>query len=271
MTDTRLLDRYVGLLGAEAGPTSLDHLGRLVRAQLTRVPFENVSKLLLKKIAGAAFIPTLAQHLDGIEHLRFGGTCYANNHYFCELLRHLGYDVDLCGADMAKPDVHIVNIVRLEGREYLVDVGYAAPFFEPMPLHLDRELEIRWGADRYVLHPRDGRGRSRMDLWCDGRLIHGYTVNPAPRELGHFEDVIRRSYDDSATFMNVLVIARFFADRSLRVHNYTLSESTPDGTVITDLDGIDKLVDTVARLMGIEEAILLAAVEGICLSGEIYT
>ena len=40
----------------------------------------------------------------------------------------------------------------------------------------------------------------------DGELIHGYTVNPVPRDLDHFETVIRDSYRSSATFMNVLII-----------------------------------------------------------------
>jgi arylamine N-acetyltransferase len=271
MAETKTFERYRSILGIEAGPPSLDHLSALVRAQLTRVSFENISKLYLKRTQGASYIPNLEQHLDGIERFSFGGTCYANNPYFFELLRHLGYDIKLCGADMSKPDVHVVSIVRLAGREYLVDVGYGAPFFEPMARDLDHAHEIVFGGNRYVLHPQDGRGRSRMDHFHDGQLIHGYVVKPEPLEIEHFNDVIRASYSDAATFMNVVVIERFFSDRSLRFHNFTLTESTSDGAITTRLVDREELVDAVEHHVGIPAEIVREAVEGIALEADIYS
>lgn len=125
-----------------------------------------------------------------------------------------------------RPDVHVVSMVRLEEREWLVDVGYAAPFFEPLRRDLDTEYEIRFGSCRYVLMPRDRRGCSRLQLFPAGELVHGYLAKPEPRSIGHVEGVIRDSYRDSATFMNALVVERFFPGRSVRIHNLTLTEST---------------------------------------------
>ena len=271
MADAKTFERYLSILGIEAAPPSLDHLKRLVHAQLTRVPFENISKLYLKRTEGASYIPSLEQHLDGIEYFSFGGTCYANNPYFSQLLRHLGYEVDLCGADMSKPDVHVVSIVHLRGREYLVDVGYGAPFFEPRARDLDREHEIVFGRNRYVLHPQDGRGRSRMDHFHNGQLIHGYVVKPAPCQIEIFNNVIRDSYTDAATFMNVVVIERFFPDRSLRIHNFTLTESTPEGALTTRLADHEELVDAVEHHIGIPADIVREAVEDIALEADIYS
>ncbi len=271
MAETKNFERYLSILGIEAAPPSLEHLSALVRAQLTRVPFENISKLYLRKTQDASYIPSLEQHLDGIERFSFGGTCYANNPYFYDLLRHLGYDIKLCGADMSKPDVHVVSIVRLAGREYLVDVGYGAPFFEPMARDLDSGHEIVFGRNRYALHPQDGRRRSRMDHFRDGRLIHGYVVKPAPCQIEHFNDVIRDSYNDAATFMNVVVIERFFPDRSLRIHNFTLTESTSDGAITTRLADRQELIDAVERHVGIPADIVREAVEGIALEADIYS
>ena len=271
MAETKNFERYLSILGIEAAPPSLDHLSALVRAQLTRVPFENISKLYLKKMQGASYIPSLEQHLEGIERFSFGGTCYANNPYFYELLQHLGYDIKLCGADMSKPDVHVVSIVRLAGREYLVDVGYGAPFFEPMARDLDSEHEIVFGRNRYVLHPQEERGRSRMDHFRDGRLIHGYAVRPVPRQIEHFNKVIRDSYSDAATFMNVVVIERFFPDRSVRFHNFTLTESTPEGATATRLADHDELIDAVEHHIGIPSDIVREAIDDIALEADIYS
>jgi len=52
------LDRYLGLLGAVAAPPSVAHLDELIQAHLTRVPFENVSKLLQRR-AGQRGLPEL--------------------------------------------------------------------------------------------------------------------------------------------------------------------------------------------------------------------
>ncbi len=271
MANAKTFERYLSILRIEAAPPSLDHLHRLVRAQITRVPFENISKLFLKKTRGASYIPSLEQHLDGIESFSFGGTCYANNPYFSQLLRHLGYDVDMCGADMSNPDVHVVSIVHLGGREYLVDVGYGAPFFEPMARGLDRDHEIVFGRNRYVLHTQDGRGRSRMDHIHDSQVIHGYVVKPEPLQIEHFNHVIRDSYSDAATFMNVVVIERFFPDRSVRFHNFTLTESTPEGATTARLADREELAAAVEHHIGIPADIVREAVEGIALEADIYS
>jgi arylamine N-acetyltransferase len=270
-TQPEIFKRYLSVLGVKAGPIGIDHLARLVEAQITRVPFENLSKLWLKKTRGATSIPSLEEHLDGIERRSFGGTCYANNPYFARLLHYLGYEVTVCGADMSKPDVHVVSVVRLDGREYLVDVGYGAPFFRPMPRDLDRDYEIVWGRNRFVLHSQDPPGRSRMDHFLDGDLIHGYMVNPAPREIGHFDPIIRESYSDEATFMNVLVVERFFFERSVRFHNLTLTQSTRSTSHTTRLTSREELVEAVEHHCEIEAVIVREAIADIPLKADIYS
>ncbi len=268
---SEIFERYLSILGIEPEEPSHDHLRRLVRAQLIRFPFENISKLYLKKTRDASFIPSLEEHLDGIERFNFGGTCYANNPYFAKLLRHCGYDVDLCGADMTRPDVHVVSMVRLEGREYLVDVGYGAPFDAPMPLDLDREQDFVLGANRYVLHPRDKQGRSRMEQHRNGTLIHSYLAKPEPREIDDFAEVIRDSYSDAATFMNVVVVEQFFTDRSLRFHNFSLAESTPDGTTTTGLADKEELAKAIAHHCGFPCEMVRKTIADIALEADIYS
>ncbi len=263
-------DRYLGILGLAAGPPDLEHLNALVATQLVRVPFENVSKLYLKKRFGATSAPALEQHLDGIERFRFGGTCYANNPHFFALLRQLGYDVTLCGADMSHPDVHVVSIVCLEGREHLVDVGYGAPFYGPLPRDLASDFEIRFGDCRYLLSPRDAAGRSRLTVLRDGRDLHGYLAKPAPREIGEFQAVIADSYRDTATFMNAVVVERFFPDRSVRIHNLSVTGSTPDGAITTRLQDRDQLVQAIETHAGIPADVVREATEGVRLDADIY-
>jgi N-hydroxyarylamine O-acetyltransferase len=258
-----LFDRYLEILGVEPEPPSLPALTRLVQAQLTTVPFENISKLFLRRREGAETIPTFERYLDGIERFHLGGTCYPINGYFNLLLRYLDYDAKLCGADISSPDVHMVSMVKFAHREFMVDVGYAAPFFEPLPRDLPTEHVVSWGDERYVLEPRDGAGRSQLHHEHRGRRIHGYQAKPHPRSLAYFERVMRDSYGDTATFMNAVALVRFWPGRSVRIHNLELVEATPDTAHVSVLADRDELVDAVREHFQIPGAIVRGALEGL--------
>ena len=79
--------RYLRILGFSAPPVGLSGLKELVFRQVCRVPFENVSKLLLFGREHRGRVTLLNEYLDGIENLDLGGTCYTANPYFAELLQ----------------------------------------------------------------------------------------------------------------------------------------------------------------------------------------
>lgn len=266
-----LLNRYQRLLDIEPGAPSLEDLRRLVRSQIQRVPFENVSKLWRFQRKGLCSMVSLEDHLDGIEHHRFGGTCYANNWHFGQLLRHLGYEVGFCGADMSQPDVHTVLIVVLDGREFLVDVGYGAPFYEPVPRDLESSIEIAWGRCKYVFHPLDPMGRTRLEMYRSGQLIHGYLAKNEPRSIDYFTNIVRDSFRPDTHFMTALVAERFFPDRSVRIHNYTINLASPTSHAQTQLDDRDQVARAVEEHCGIEAAIVREAIAGISIESDIYS
>lgn len=278
--EPELLDRYLHLLGVPPGPPSLVHLTELVFAQLTRIPFENISKLYYLTRYGLKGIPDLGRYLDGIDDHHFGGTCYSNNPYFNLLLRHLGYDAVLYGADMSEPDVHIVNRVRVAGRPYLVDVGYGAPFATPMPLDLDVDQAVEHGNDRYVLKPRDIRRRSRLEHHRRGEQIHGYLVKPQARAFAHFEPAVTDSFRIEATFMNEIRAVKFFRDcavatssgsvasgsigagavGSVSIRNLTLVRTDVRGVAVQRLSGRNELVMAMEEHLGMPPAVVQEAI-----------
>jgi len=262
------LDRYLGLLGLPARRPSLDALAELTATHLMRIPFENVSKLFYRHDALRRGLPDLSRFLDGIEGYHFGGTCYANNFHFCQLLAHLGYRVTLCGADMNAPDVHIVSVVTLDGRRYLVDVGYGAPFLEPLPLDGTEDREIVWGAYRYVLRPADAGQRPRLDLYRDGVLKHGYVLNPAARRIEEFADIIAESFAERATFMNALLISRFGKDRSTMLRNLTLISSEGSAWYLREITEADQLPGIIEREFGMPRDIVRKALDGVRLTAQ---
>jgi N-hydroxyarylamine O-acetyltransferase len=258
--DGDLLARYLEILGVSRKLPSLQALTELVAAHLTRVPFENISKLYYKKQLGLTYLPTLRLYLDGIEHYRFGGTCYSNNFYFYSLLASLGYQVKLCAADMTTPDVHAVSMVTVGGYDYLVDTGYAAPFLSPLPRDLDSNHVIALGRDRYVLRPQDADRCSRLELHRDGVLKHGYLAKPAAKKIEDFSRVIGDSFQPDATFLNSILLARFYPGRSIVIHNLTLIESRGAKSVLHRLQDSGAVIAAIHEHFGVPRDIVAEAI-----------
>lgn len=219
-----LFEKYLELLGVVKSGPDFDLLKKIVTAHLIKVPFENISKLLYKK-QGMNYIPDLELFLEGIEKYNFGGTCYTNNYYLFFLLKHLGFNIRLCGADMKKPDVHLVSIVAIDGSEYIIDAGYAAPFLMPLPRDLKEDFAISLGNEKYIIKPKDELGRTTVEQYSDGKIQHWYIAKPEERKIDDFKKVIENSYADDAVFMNAIRITRFSENRSRVLKNLSLTET----------------------------------------------
>lgn len=270
-TDPNLFDHYLNILGVPKREPSFNALTELVEAHLVRVPFESISKLYYKKHVGLSGLPDLELYLDGIERYNFGGTCYPNNIHLNQLLAHLGYRVRLCGADMNNPDVHVVSMVDVEGREYLVDAGYAAPFLAPLPRDLTDDHIVTSGRDRFVLTPQDADGCSRVDMYRDGNLKHGYLAKPAPREIKDFEQIIADSFRRGATFMNALLLARFYPNRSCVIHNLNVVDSVGSNWKTGKLTSRGELAHVVEDRFSIPRHIVADAVAELGELGDPWT
>ena len=223
INEEKLFDKYLHLLEIKKSPPTFSLLRKIVKAHLIKVPFENISKLLYKK-QGMNHIPGLGLFLEGIEKYNFGGTCYTNNSYLFSLLKHLGFNIRLCGADMKNPDVHLISMVSIDNREYIIDGGYAAPFFEPLPRDLDYDFIISYGYEKYIVKPKDEMGRTTVQQYYKNDLQHWYTAKPEERKIDDFRNVIENSYADDAVFMNAIRITKFSENGSLALRNLQITE-----------------------------------------------
>jgi arylamine N-acetyltransferase len=268
MNNNILFEKYLSLLGLKKSEPDFDFLCKLVKAHLIKIPFENISKLLFKK-QGMNYIPTLNTFIENIEKYNFGGTCYTNNYYFHLLLEYLGFDVKLCGADMKNPDVHIINIVTIDKKEFIVDGGYAAPFLQPLPRYLYTDFVINNGNDRYIVNPQDENGRTKVEQYSEDKLQHWYTANPKPRKIEDFRNVIEDSYEDHSTFMNAVRVERFTENGSVSLRNLILTETTDNNTSTIKINREDIPI-VVLEKFGMPESLVNEAVKSIKEIKDIY-
>lgn len=262
--------RYLDLLRQEAEPPSLAALENLVTAHLARVPFENVSKLAWAGRGLPPALPSLDDFLAGAVRDGTGGTCYLLNSCLNALLRDLGYDAVLCGAAMDRPDVHVANVVRLDGRPFLVDVGYGAPLFRPLPLDETRPQHLARGSEEWVLHPADppdADGRHHLEQLRRGERVHGYVLDLRPRRLEEFRGVVADSFGAEAVFMNRLRLIRHAPARSVSLLDLSVViAATTDAHAFT-LSGRRDLLDFAEVEFGIGRAVLAEACDALAARG----
>jgi len=133
-------------------PATLPGLRTLQAAHLRHVPFENLDIHLGRPIV-------LGQSFDKVVGQRRGGFCYELNTLFYELLLGLGFAVKLISGrvwgknEQFGPEYdHLAIIARVEGRDYLVDIGFGDFAEGPLELVLDVVQPDARGDFRIIRH-----------------------------------------------------------------------------------------------------------------------
>lgn len=135
---------YLDRIGFTGKPrVNIDTLRELHRKHLYSIPFENLDIHTGKKI-----ILDINLLEDKVINKKRGGFCYELNGLFYKLLKEIGFDVKMASARVYNEEGipgfefdHMTLPVNLDGKEYLVDVGFGDSFIEPLPLNLDFVFE----------------------------------------------------------------------------------------------------------------------------------
>ena len=195
-------DRYLARIGldpADVDPPDLAAAARLQRAHVTTVPFETLSITgdpFDSADSGAGVLLDLPHLYEKIVERGRGGFCFELNGPFHCLLADLGFDVDRVAARIVgedgtgrPPANHHSNVVDLDGRRYVVDVGMGVPTMRrPTPLDGEAvvdELGYEWRvveSDRPDETYMTQYSEPGEDVWQDR-----YLFSDVPRELHYFE------------------------------------------------------------------------------------
>lgn len=124
------LNAYLERIGIESAkdPTP-EFLDELIYAHQHTVPFDNLD------VYEHGLVPSLgiADLYDKIVVRKRGGYCFELNALFGALLKALGFSVQPCMARVLLRPVpyplisHRANIVKIDGKRYLADVGFGGP------------------------------------------------------------------------------------------------------------------------------------------------
>jgi len=233
MTDTPLdLDAYRRRIGFDGHLTpTLATLARLIERHAATIAFENIEVL-------AGRVPDLSRAALERKMVRGarGGYCYEQNALFQAVLGAIGFDVAALEArvragvpaDVVTGRTHMALQVRVEGVDYLADVGFGglAPT-TPVPLEDESLTADRVGAYRIVAADDD----KLLQLVHGGESTDCYRIvasRPEPRdhELGNW---FVATHPGSMLGRNLLAGIATAAGR-LTLFNRKLTLRTREGT-----------------------------------------
>jgi len=128
---------YLKRIGITEGMgVNISSLKLIQKQHLLTVPFENLDIHIHKKVK------TDIEFLyEKIVCQNRGGICYELNWLLAELLKCIGFEVKVLGGKVLEEDGsyfdHMLLVVELDDKEYLVDVGYGDNFLEPLLFETD--------------------------------------------------------------------------------------------------------------------------------------
>lgn len=246
MTEHTWAGRYLSLIGVEREPPGLDGLGRLVRAHVQNVPFDNSASLLRRHAAGSGPVSPIDPEalLAAWEGRRAGGVCFEHTEMFGRLLVALGYAATPIAGEISFPGSHQAIVVDLGGARWLVDVGNGAPFFEPFPLDRPSGIERLGLGFRFHVDPGDPgvwiQERAMDDGWKPYCRYLLRPQSPAEREVAY-----QRHHRPRETWVtHSIVLIRSREEEVLVFRNMDQHRYTPRGKIasrVEDAEGWARL------------------------------
>lgn len=186
------LEKYlqrIGFVGNNLPKANLDTLKALHYAHMHHVPFENLD------IHYGTYIKVdVAQFYRKIVENNRGGFCFELNGLFNWVLKQLGFKVTMLAASVINdesnygiPLGHLTNLVTLEGKQWLVDVGFGDNFVYPLEFVLDK-VQVQKGRYYRMTQLNDTDYQYSVSDNEGGTYKHWWRFTLVPRQLADFEE-----------------------------------------------------------------------------------
>jgi len=248
------LDRYCEHIGYR-GPLAPDlaTLTALMRHQLFSVPFENLDVQAGKVVS---LVPE--EIVEKILVHQRGGYCYEVNGLFAMALRALGIHYQFVAArpmfyPVRRPRTHAAIVARLDGREWLCDLGFGSHGIRaPIALDdLDREIEQDF--DRFRLTRLDERGHLLQAL-VEQEWQNQYAFDLWPQEWIDFTpaNYLNSTHPDTIFVQKLLVVLHHPTGRDTLLGDRLKQER--EGRTTTETIAPERLDSVLSARFGLKGA-----------------
>lgn len=163
-------------------------LRELQKAHLLRIPFENLDIHYQQEIS-----LDLEAVFEKIVLNKRGGFCYELNGLFFHLLKAIGFDAKMISGRVATPKGtygpeydHLAIVVRLEGLDYLVDVGFGRFSLEPLNIQMKVRIVEDLGVFQFDVYEKE---YLRINTLEKEVLVPQYIFSLQERAWAEFEEM----------------------------------------------------------------------------------
>ncbi len=180
---------YLKRIGIEDENISLNSasLTLLQRKHLINVPFENLDIHRKRKIT----LDT-KKFYEKIVNKKRGGFCYELNGLFYDLLNELGFESKIIaarvynGKDFGAEYDHLAILTKVDGKNYLVDVGFGD--FTAAPLEFILDVEQKDSNGTFLIRRFDHEYFEIVKK-DDGKWESEYIFKDSARDLAEFSEM----------------------------------------------------------------------------------
>jgi N-hydroxyarylamine O-acetyltransferase len=255
------LGAYFARIRAGEATSSLGALTEIQRAHRLAIPFENLDILLGR---GISIEPQAL--FDKLVTRRRGGYCFEQNGLLLGMLRALGFEarpllarVWLDATD-APPRTHTLNLVQVEGEDYVADAGFGGSYVPPMPLIADEVARTEDGARHRLVRAGEHGWMLQRDPGAGWQRQYSFTTEkiwPADLEAANHWTATR----PDTRFTTLRIVSGTLPDghmsltgRTLTVSRKGVAETREIGSpdeyrrVLDEMFGLGLSPDEVARL-----------------------
>jgi N-hydroxyarylamine O-acetyltransferase len=195
---------------------NLATVAAIMRHQLFTVPFENLDVQAGKVVS---LVPE--DIVEKILYRNRGGYCYEVNAIFAMALEALGIPYQFIAArpmfyPVRRPKTHMAIILKVEGREWLCDLGFGS-YGIRAPMRIDAlDVEITQDFDSFMLSKTNEREyllKARVDdLWVDQ-----YAFDLSPQELIDFipANYLNSTHPDAIFVQKILIVLHNMTGRKI--------------------------------------------------------
>lgn len=200
---------YLKRINFEGAPNvNLNTFKRLHEHHLNNVPFEN-----LDIQHNRAIILELKHIFNKVVENKRGGFCYEVNYLFQQLLLQLGYDVKKISAQIVDdketgPEFdHLALIVKLNGTNWLADVGFGDLFVKPLSIDT---TDTQYDGRHYFKIDNVDKNNFLLSMSMNGTDFEKkYIFQTDAKEIEQFEAECRfKQSDPSSYFVKNKIVTR---------------------------------------------------------------
>lgn len=236
---------------ADEPQVNLATLRRLQRQHLLNIPYENLDVQLGRPVGRDPM-----EAFNKLVTRNRGGWCYEMNGVLGWALEQVGFDVTYAsgGANRAiRGDSalgnHLVLLVNLEGKQWIVDAGFGDGFIEPIELKAAKfqqrgfDMELEFQTDGYWrFHNQEFGGAPSFD----------FTIDPADGALLDTQCEWLQVHEDSP-FVRALVLQIFNPTGYDIQIGLTAKTVTPKGVTSHRIESIVELEERMATVFNLSD------------------